>query len=352
MEPPEHRSHSTADRPPTRTRTNRGTLDQRRAPPARDGGAERHQPDDHAVDDADTPPAGWKATLKHVWRKLSEDHVSLLAAGVSHYALLATFPALFAVVAVYGLVMSPERIQAQVGSFSRFTPPDVANIVDTALRSIAESQGGTLSFGAVLGVLLALWGARAGMDAVMTATNIAYGIDKDRSFLHRMLVSLGLTVAAMLGFVLLLGVAVAIPFIARALGVGGVLTTVIDAVRWVACWLLVVLGLAVVYRFAPNRQQAHWRWISYGSATAATVWVIASVLFSIYVQNFGSYGKTYGALGGVVVMLLWFYISSYVLLIGAEIDAALEKQTVPELRRRGPARGEGLGGKSERPTVH
>ncbi|HET8697228.1 MAG TPA: YihY/virulence factor BrkB family protein [Gammaproteobacteria bacterium] len=348
MEPPEHRSHSTADRPPRRMRPNPGTHDQRRAPAAREGGAERHQPSDTAGDDANTPPAGWKATLKHVWRKLSADHVSLIAAGVSHYALLATFPALFAVVAVYGLVMSPERIQAQVSALSRFTPPDVANIIDTALRSIAESQGGTLSFGAVLGVLLALWGARAGMDAVMTATNIAYGIDKDRSFVRRMLVSLGLTVAAMLGFVLLLGVAVAIPFLARALGVGGVLTTVIDMVRWVACWLLVVLGLAVVYRFAPNRHQAHWRWISYGSATAATVWVIASVLFSIYVQNFGSYGKTYGALGGVVVMLLWFYISSYVLLIGAEIDAALEKQTVPELRRRGPARGNGL----ERPTVH
>ncbi|HET8696724.1 MAG TPA: YihY/virulence factor BrkB family protein [Gammaproteobacteria bacterium] len=349
MEPPERRSHSTADRPTTRTRANLGT--QRRAPPARDGSAERHQPRD-ARDDASTPPAGWKATLKHVWRKLSEDHVSLIAAGVSHYALLATFPALIAVVAVYGLVMSPERIQAQVSTLSRFTPPDVANIIDTALRSIADSQGGTLSFGAVLGVLLALWGARAGMDAVMTATNIAYGIDKDRSFLRRMLVSVALTVAAMLGFVLMLGVAVAIPFIARALGVGGVLTTVIDAVRWVACWLLVVLGLAVVYRFAPNREQAHWRWISYGSATAATVWVLASVLFSIYVQNFGSYGKTYGALGGVVVMLLWFYISSYVLLIGAEIDAALEKQTVPELRGRGPARGDALGSKSERPTVH
>jgi membrane protein len=334
-------------------RANRGTPDEPGASRARDGGGEQRQPRHHDEGAANTPPAGWKATLKRVWGKLSEDHVSLIAAGVSHYALLATFPALFAVVAVYGLVMSPDRIQAQVSSFSRFTPPDVANIIDTALRGIAESQGGSLSFGAVIGVLLALWGARAGMDAVMTATNIAYGIDKDRSFLRRMLVSLGLTVAAMVGFVLMLGVAVAIPFIARALGVGGVLTTVIDVVRWVACWLLVVLGLAVVYRFAPNRQQAHWRWISYGSATAATVWVIASVLFSIYVQNFGSYGKTYGALGGVVVMLLWFYISSYVLLIGAEIDAALEKQTVPELRRRSHERGgEGLGSRSERPTVH
>lgn len=280
---------------------------------------------------------------------MSEDHLSLISAGVALYALLATFPALFAVVAVYGLVTSPDQIQAQVSSLSSVAPPDVASIVDTALRSIVESQSGTLSFGAVIGVLLALWGARKGMEAVMTACNIAYGVDQERSFLRRMLVSLGLTAAAVLGFVVMLFVAVAIPFIARAVGLGGALTTAIDVVRWLALWLLLVLGLSVVYRFAPNRKEAHWRWISYGSALAATLWVTASALFSVYVQNFGSYGETYGALGGVVVMLLWFYISSYVLLIGAAIDAALEKQTVPELKRDSRDR---MPRGAERPTVH
>jgi membrane protein len=330
-------------------RPSRPAQDQRRPPPRRNqSDRHRHDEDGGALQ---APPSGWKATAQQVWRSMSEDHLSLISAGVALYALLATFPALFAVVAVYGLVMSPQGIQAQVSSLASFAPSDVANIVDTALRSLVESQSGTLSFGAVIGVLLALWGARKGMEAVMTACNIAYGVDQERPFLRRMLVSLGLTVAAVLGFVLILVVAVAIPFIARAVGLGGALTTVIDVVRWLALWLLIVLGLAVVYRFAPNREDAHWRWISYGSATAATFWVIASVLFSIYVQNFGSYGETYGALGGVVVMLLWFYISSYVLLIGAALDAALEKQTVPELQRdREPRKRLHPG--AERRTVH
>jgi membrane protein len=331
-------------------RSDRRTRDERR-PPRGNGGGREEQAGRRDEAGPQRPPAGWKATLKRVWHKTSDDHLSLIAAGVGHYALLATFPALFAVVAIYGLVVSPEQIQMQVASLARFTPPDVAGAIDMALQSLAESQGGTLSVGAIVGLLLALWSARAGMDAVMTAANIAYGIDKQRSFFRRMLVSLGLTVSAVIGFMLILAVAVAIPFLARLLGIGGVLTTVIDVVRWGALWLLVVLGLALIYRFAPNRDQAHWRWITYGSATAATLWVIASALFSVYVQNFSNYGKTYGALGGVVVMLLWFYISAYVLLIGAEIDAVLEKQTVPELK--GQASSDRLAGESERrPTVH
>jgi membrane protein len=301
--------------------------------------------------DAATPPAGWKATLLRVKTNIGRHNVSLISAGLALYALLATFPALFAIVSMYGLVTDASRIAEHTQSLTSFLPTEAAGIFQTALRSIAEGQSGKLGIGAIVGFLLALWSARKGMEALMIATNIVFSANETRGFVKRVAVSLALTLAAVLGFVVILLVAVGAPLLWQYLGLSDPTQTALGLIQWVVLWLVIVLGLAIVYRFAPTRAHAHWRWITVGSAVAASLWVVASLLFSLYVRNFGSYGETYGALSSVVILLLWFYLSSYVVLIGAEIDATVEKQT-SQPPAASQARDRGLQRSSARAPAH
>ena len=274
-----------------------------------------------------TPPRGWKTTLSEVWSNRSRHNLSLISAGLAYYALLAAFPAMFAAVSVYGLIMAPDEIAQHVQALTSLLPKEAADILQTGLMGLGESRSGPLGIGAVVGFVVALFSARAGLDALMTATNIAYSAQEGRSLIRRMLVSLALTVGAILGFVLLLLLGVAAPLLWKALGLSDHFQWGLEALQWFVLWLVIAVGLAIVYRFAPCRKNTHWRWITVGSATAALLWAVASLAFSIYASHFGSYGRTYGAISGVVVLLLWFYLSSYVVLIGAEIDGTVEKQT-------------------------
>ena len=275
----------------------------------------------------DIPPRGWFDVLKRVFKETSRDNVSLIAAGLALYALLAVFPALAAAVSLYGLVSSPDQIAAQIQNLSGVLPQQAADILRTALQNLASQQSQALGIGAIIGVLVALWSARKGVVALMTATNVAYDEEEERGFFKKLFVSLAFTVAAVVGFVLVVALAAALPLVLQALGLPEIVQTVLGVLRWVALWFLVVFALAAVYRFAPDRHHAKWRWVTWGSAVAATLWLVVSLLFSLYVRNFGSYGETYGALGGVVVLLMWFYLSASVVVLGAEINAELEHQT-------------------------
>jgi membrane protein len=275
----------------------------------------------------DIPARGWFDVLKRVFKETSRDNVSLIAAGLALYALLAVFPALAAAVSLYGLVSSPDQIAGQIQNLSGVLPQQAADILRTALQNLASQQSQALGAGAIIGVLVALWSARKGMVALMTATNVAYDEEEERGFFKKLFVSLAFTVAAVVGFVLIVALAAAVPLALRALGLPDVVQTILGVLRWVVLWFLVVFALAVVYRFAPDRDHPKWSWVTWGSAAAATLWLVVSLLFSLYVRNFGNYGETYGALGGVVVLLMWFYLSAFVVVLGAEINAELEHQT-------------------------
>ena len=275
----------------------------------------------------DVPAGGWLDVFKRVRDDVSSDNASLIAAGLALYALLAIFPALAAAVSLYGLFASPEAIAGQIQSLAGVLPQQAAEILRNALQNLASQQGQALGIGAVIGFLLALWSARKGMVALMTATNIAYDEEEERGFFRQLFVSLAFTLAAVVGFVLVVMLAVALPVALKALAVPEGLQAALSVVRWVLLWLLVVFALSAVYRYAPDRRAAKWRWVTWGSAIAATLWLGGSLLFSLYVRNFGSYGETYGALGGVVVMLLWFYLSAFAVVLGAEINSELEHQT-------------------------
>lgn len=284
----------------------------------------------------DVPARGWMDVLKRVQDDIARDNASLIAAGLAHFALLAAFPALAAAVALYGLFASPDQIVSQFEQLRGVLPQQASEIMTTALTNLASSQGSALGIGAVVGFLLALWGARKGMDALMKAMNIAYEEEERRGFFKRMLVSLALTLGAVVGFVLVVAFGVAVPIVLSSVSLPEPLTIVATVARWLVMWLVVVLALSFVYRYAPDRREPKWRWVTWGSGIAAALWIVGSALFTLYVRNSGSYGETYGALGGVVVLLLWLYLTGFVVVLGAEINSELERQTVRDTTKGPP----------------
>jgi membrane protein len=281
----------------------------------------------NAQDPLDIPLKGWWDILWRVVKRVGSDNVTLVSGGVAMYLLLSVFPGLAAFVSVYGLIASPGDVIQHMKDFSRVLPPGVWDIFNTQLQSLVRQRQGTLGFGALLGILLALWSARSAMAALMTSANIAYGEREKRSFLRQTLLSLVLTVGAVAGFLLMLLLGIGIPLVLKVMGTGDVVQVATTILRLALLWGLAVLGLAIVYRYAPSRKHARWRWVTIGSAIAATLWLCASLLFAFYVQHFASYGKTYGSLGSVIVLLMWFYISSVIAVLGAELNAESERQT-------------------------
>lgn len=272
------------------------------------------------------------ALVRRSWKEAQADQVPLLAAGVAFYSFLALFPALIAAVMLYGLVRDPADVQAQIAGISDALPADAASLLTTQLEALTSTSSGSLGVGLVVSVLLALWSASGGVGNVITAINIAFDVRDTRSFVKRKALALGMTGAA----VVLVGVLVALVAVAPAVldsVVGsGPLRWGLEAARWLVLLVAMAGALAVLYRVAPDRpgKPGPVR-ATLGGVLATVVWLVASLGFSLYVDNFGSYNDTYGALAGVVVLLLWLWLTMLVVLLGAEIDAESEKADVPAL---------------------
>jgi|HubBroStandDraft_1064217.scaffolds.fasta_scaffold21774_2 membrane protein len=273
------------------------------------------------------PAAGWWDITVRVYRDISRDNLSLVAGGLAMYALLSVFPALAAAVSLYGLIFTPADVIKQMTPFAGILPPGVWDIFNTQLQDVARRESTTLTLGVVVGVIIALASARSGMAALMQAANIAYQEREKRGFFRQLWTSVVFTLAGMLGFILMLLLGVAIPLLFKAFTTSGWVQDTVAILRWVLLWAFAVVGLTLTYRLAPARERARWRWVTWGSVFAATLWIAGSVLFAFYVGTFGSYAKTYGALGGVIVLFMWFYLSSYLIVLGAEINAEMERQT-------------------------
>ncbi|MGH8303822.1 MAG: YihY/virulence factor BrkB family protein [Steroidobacteraceae bacterium] len=283
------------------------------------------------------PKAGWRDILLRVWQKLGDDNASLVAAGVALNTLLAVFPAMAVLASVYGMFASPAQVGREIAPFYGILPHDAASIVQAQLVALARPRDRTLGIGAIVSFVVSIYYASQGVSALMSATNIAYSERERRGFLMRIVVALGFAVGAVIGFVLMLLLTVAVPLGLQHLPIPRVVSLAVLAVRWVLLWLFAVLGLALVYRYAPSRWNARWRWVTWGSVVAATLWLFSSFLFSLYVRNFGSYGRTYGALGGVIVLIMWFYLQGFSIVIGAEFNAETEHQTAVDTTRGPPA---------------
>ncbi|MCB5176412.1 YihY/virulence factor BrkB family protein [Microvirga lenta] len=291
------------------------------------GGQERGR---HADTPTEIPTPGWKDILWRVYEEFGEDRIMAVAAGVTFYALLALFPAIAALVSIYGLFSDPATIEGHLSAVSGVLPGGAMEIISEQVRRIASQGGGALGFGFIFGLLVSLWSANAGVKAVIDALNIVYEEDEKRSFVMLNLQSLAFTLGGILFILLALGGIVVLPVVLGFLGLGGTAETLISLARWPVLLLIVITGLSVIYRYGPSRDKPEWRWVSPGSLVAAVLWLAGSALFSWYVSNFGSYNETYGSLGAVIGFMTWIWLSTIVVLLGAELNAEVEHQTAKD----------------------
>ena len=274
---------------------------------------------------SDIPARGWRDIFWRVYAALDEDRVLAVAAGVTFYALLALFPAITALVSIYGLFADPGTIEHQINAASSFVPGDAINLVGDEVRRIA-AQKSSLGLGLAFGVIVSLWSANAGVKALFDALNVAYGEKETRGFFALNLESLAFTLGMVLVAIVGLAAAVGVPLVLKLVPLGDWLELTLRWLRWPLLLIALAIALAFLYRFGPTRKKPHWRWITTGSAFASIVWVAASAAFSFYASHFGSYNKTYGALGAVIAFMTWIWISVIVIMIGAEINAEVETQ--------------------------
>jgi membrane protein len=270
---------------------------------------------------------GWLDVLKRTRLGIRDTHASIVAAGVAFYAFLALVPALIALVILYGLVANPADIKDQITSFASAAPRDAQRLLTNQLTSVSRNAGGAATIGALIAIAGAIWAASSGMAALDTGLTIANRETETRGFLKRRLLALVLTVFAVVGVLLMLGLVVALPSVLDSIDVGDVGKIVIGLARWVLLAALLLFGLGVIFRYGPQRRRPRWRWVTPGALVAVIVGLAASIGFSVYVSLMGNYNKTYGSLGAIIVLLLWLYFMAYAVLFGAAMNAELERQT-------------------------
>ncbi len=284
----------------------------------------------NASDPRQIPMPGWKDILLRAWGEVSGNNIFLIAGGVTYAGVLALFPALAALVAIYGLLLDPAQIEQQVATLSNVLPAETSQMIGDELHKLVTASQGSLGIGAAVALVLALWSASRGMSGLITAFNIAYEQKETRGFFKLNLIAVGLTILMLMGGTVIIALVGVLPATIQIIGLGGTTKWLVLVLEWPLLIGVVMVGLAVLYRYAPNRLEPRWRWVSPGAVVATLLWVLGSIGFTVYVSHFNSYDKTYGSLGGVVIMLTWLYLSSFVALFGAVINAQAERQTTAD----------------------
>jgi membrane protein len=284
--------------------------------------------------DAPTPPTrekpaspkGMWEILKRVFIRMGNDNLTLVAAGVAFYGLLAIFPALAALVSIYGLVADPSRVMETAAQISSFIPAEAAKLITDALQKLVTASKPSLNTAAIVAIAIALFSARSGMGSLMTGLNIACEVPEKRSFIMQQVIALGLTLGAVVFAVVALATVAGVPVVLKILPLGQFTEILISVLRWPLLAVLIFLALAVIYRFAPSLPLPQWRFISRGAISAAVLWIAGSALFSFYVSKFGDYDATYGSLGAVAILMLWLWLSALIVLLGATVDAEVDRK--------------------------
>ena len=272
------------------------------------------------------PVRGWKDILWRTWKEMTADRLFMIAAGVVFYAMLAVVPAITALVSLYGLFAKASTINEHLSFIASVMPSTAYELISDQVTRIAGNNDGKLTVAFVVALGLALWSANAGMKAIFDALNIVYDEDEKRGFIKLNAISLTFTLGAVIAMLTAIGAVVALPLVLTYLGLeqqAGFL----PLLRWPALLVLVMLGLALLYRFGPSRREAKWRWLTAGSIFASFAWLAISALFSLYLSRFTDYNATYGSLGAVIGLMMWIWLSVSVVLVGAELNAETEHQT-------------------------
>jgi membrane protein len=274
------------------------------------------------------PWRGWKDILWRTYEEISADRLLLIAAGVVFYGMLAVVPAITAMVSLYGLFAKASSINEHLNFLSSVMPAGAYGIISEQITRIASNNDGKLTFAFIIGLGLALWSANAGVKAIFDALNVVYDEDEKRGFIKLNLITLGFTIGAVFMLLVAIGCIVVLPLVLAYLGFAAERQAgFLPLLRWPALFVVVMLGLAVLYRFGPSRRHAKWRWLTVGSVFAALMWIAVSGLFSWYLSKFADYNATYGSLGAVIGLMMWMWISVIVILVGAELKSEIEHQT-------------------------
>ena len=289
-----------------------------------------------ATTPSDIPPQGWKDIVLRVYSNVSKHRILALAAGMTYYNLLAIFPALAALVAVYGLFADPSAIARHLDQVSGILPGGAMDVAREQLTRVASKGSQTLGLTFLIGLGVSLWSANAAMKSLFDTLNIVYGEEEKRGFVKLNAISLLFTVGGILFVVAALGAIVVVPVALKYIGLSETADLLLRLGRWPAMFVVLTLALAVIYRYGPSREAPRWRWITWGSAMAAILWLAVSALFSWYASSFGKFNETYGSLGAVIGFMTWLWISAIVILLGAELDAEMERQTARDTTTGAP----------------
>tara|TARA_R110000868_G_scaffold61059_3_gene185699 strand:+ start:6262 stop:7260 length:999 start_codon:yes stop_codon:yes gene_type:complete len=270
---------------------------------------------------------GWRQIAWRVWKANGADNLSVNAAGVAFYNMLAIFPAFTAFVMIYGLIADASDVQVYFVSLQNLIPNDAWILLNDQLTDLAAQNDSRLGWGLLLSFVLAIWSSGAGVRALMSTLNVVYREHETRSLPVFLGTAVCLTVGGLSVALLSLLFIVGTPLALELFLLRESVEIVLDVLVWFVLSGIMMTGLAILFRYGPDRRDAKLRWISVGSVAATFVWVFASIGFSFFVRNFGNYQETYGAAGAVIVLLMWFWVTAYIVLFGAELNAQMELQT-------------------------
>lgn len=280
-----------------------------------------------AVSPRQIPWRGWKDILIRTYNQVGEDRVLAVAAGVVFYGLLALFPAITALVSSYALFTQASTINDHMSMLAGILPEGALGIVRDQVDRVLEKGDVRLGLAFLFSLLLAVWSANGGMKAIIDALNVVYEEDEKRGFIKLNAVSLAFTFGGLVAVLLAIGSVVALPIILATIGLGSVTDALFRIGRWPVLILTMLLGLALLYRFGPSRRSPQWRWLSVGSVFATLTWLAGSALLSFYLANYANYDATYGSLGAAIGLMVWMWMSTIVVLLGAELNSEIEHQT-------------------------
>ncbi|MBZ9629838.1 YihY/virulence factor BrkB family protein [Salegentibacter sp. LM13S] len=269
--------------------------------------------------------SGWKKIAFIIKDKIDENNLSIVSAGVAFYAFLAIFPAVMALVSIYGLAVTPAQIEYQLNQLGTMLPDEAFGIVEQRLEAFISTSGKALGWGMAIGILFSIWSANKGMKSLFRGIDIAYATRSTRGFIKQNALTLLFTFGAIIQVILSMGLIVAFPAVVGELGLPQNIESLISWLRWPILAIIVGFFLCLIYKYAPERTNPKLRWVIPGALVATILWLIASWGFSFYVSNFGSYGEVYGSIAAVVIMMLWLFISCFTMLLGAQINSATER---------------------------
>ena len=276
---------------------------------------------------AELPAKGWKDVLWRTYQQIGEDRLLAVAAGVVFYGLLALFPAITALVSSYALFADASTINDHLATLSGILPAGSFSIVQDQVGRVLSKGDIKIGTTFAISLLLAVWSANGGMKAIIDALNVVYDEKEKRGFISLNATSLAFTVGGLVGILIAIGLVIAAPIILSSVGFVGSTETIVKYGRWPALALILLLGLAVLYRFAPSRAKPQWRWVSVGSIAGTLTWIIGSAALSYYLANYAGYDDTYGSLGAAIGLMMWMWMSTIVVLFGAELNSEIEHQT-------------------------